>query len=1754
MLRRMMLIMVFCGLLPYSSGLALEDSNLATAVADYKQRIANRAVPADFSKSQALRRAVNYSRQQLWLESIDQYEGLIAAGENEALIWLGLSEAWQNAPAERVRGAGTQRALQAAYQAYLQTQSESEQARPEQARPEQARALFQLGRLYADANQPQAALEAWREGLGLVEDQDIARRYKRLADSLSFQVKGVEVESDQSTPRVCLRFSNVLEDENPPVWEDYIQIDPVITATISAENYRLCIAGVEHGGQYQITLKPGIPAASGARTETSETFTAQVDDRAPTLGFRGANYVLPRDGSQDLPLTTINVERAALEVLRINDRNLVNPINERELYSMLSGYQTRRIASRSGERVWQGELSINKRLNEEVTTAIPIQDIIADPEPGIYIVTARDAEQEANNWDDLATQWLVISDLGLSTFQGNDGLHVFVRSLADAQPLADVSFTLISRNNTELGIARSDASGHALFDPGLLRGTDGAEPALLLASAKTTKAMDYNFLDLSRPPFDLSDRGVAGRAAPGPLDAYLYSERGVYRPGETVELMILLRDERGFALNRTMPMTLSLIRPDQVEADRYTLSEDLSGGYYTRLSIPSNARTGSWRVKAYADPTQQPIGELQFLVEDFVPQQLKLVLNADDTLLRPGQTATVDLQGDYLYGAPAANLNTSAELILRQDPEPFPEYPSFQFGRIEENFENRRFDLEAPATDAAGRAQLTVRLDEQPDTSRPLQVQLRASLFEPGGRPVNQVLNFAYRVQPLALGIKPGFDGDLALGQDAVFELIALNDQGQLQTTDNVHVELVRENYEYYWYYTDNRWDYRLIIRDGAPLTRQIVALTGGGPIPFRYSGLDWGAYRLDVTDPASGASSSLRFNVGWYAAPSENDAPDKLRITLDKPEYQAGETAQVRIEAPFAGRVLLTVASESLWQTQELDLPAEGTTLSMSVSADWTPGVYLTATAFRPAESTGNQRGPGRAVGVTWLGLDRAPRTLSLALDAPAEVRPRQTVELPINVSGLEPGQPAYVTLAAVDEGILQLTDFKSPAPLDYFLGKRRLGVDLLDLYGKLIVAGGERGALRSGAGDEPRNLDGSAVKSTRTVALFSGPVAVDSDGFVRIRLDLPDFNGQLRLMAVAWDAERFGQAEQTLLVRDPLVTQVYLPRFLAPQDSATITLNIQSLNAVAGDYQLRLSAEGAVDLADARPLTFRVSAARQAASRLGGQSVSEQHQYRLQGVEPGLGRVTLAIDGPEGFSVLRDWEISVRPAQTYITDRQARQLAPGETLALNAQALADLFDPELQVSIASTPPLDVPALLKQLDRYPYGCLEQITSRALPLLYLTATGAAYNVSTADSLDPLRNRIQQAVQRVLALQHYSGGFGLWSQDSPTETWLSAYAMEFLVRAKTRSYLVPESPYRRGLEWLHEQLNDLSYDSFDDLANRAYILYVLALAQQAPVGELRYLHDNHLERLPTRLARAQLGAALAYYGDQQRAQAAFETAQQPTMADLERIFDYGSELRDQAALLALQAESGTPPAELAQDTAQLAAQFQERAYTSTQEQAWLLLAAHALGRGSGNLNLQLSGQSLGAESDPLYLKPSLAELQAGLALTNTGSAPAWYVLSRSGIPAQPQPASAEGIRLSRRYFSRDGQALEPLDMLQNERVVVLIEGRIDTREPHQLLVVDLLPAGLELENARLGYGDTLDGYPWLDELSYTDHIELRDDRFVAALNLNAAQRKFRVAYLARAVTPGNYVLPAVFAEDMYKPWYFGRGEMARMAVK
>src|SRR5712671_6737255 len=340
------------------------------------------------------------------------------------------------------------------------------------------------------------------------------------------------------------------------------------------------------------------------------------------------------------------------------------------------------------------------------------------------------------------------------------------------------------------------------------------------------------------------------------------------------------------------------------------------------------------------------------------------------------------------------------------------------------------------------------------------------------------------------------------------------------------------------------------------------------------------GRYRWEVTDPATGAQSSLRFHVGWWVEAELPDVPDKLEAALDKTSYQPGEIARLFIKAPFAGEAELAIASDRVLSLRALSLPAGGTTLDIPVDLSWGSGVYALVSAYRPSDAPGpQQHGPGRAVGVAWLGIDSSARTLGTTLTPPDVARPRHAVEIPVRVAGLAAGEEAYVTVAAVDEAVLKLTEFDSPAPEKYYFGKRQLGVELRDLYGRLIDARANAvGVLRSG-GDSfaKRSVAGLPDKSSKVVALFSGIVRLGGDGAVRIPFEIPDFQGQLRLMAVAFSAHKVGSGVASMILRDPVVTTVSLPRFLAPADTARIGVTINNLEGAAGDYHLALSASDA-------------------------------------------------------------------------------------------------------------------------------------------------------------------------------------------------------------------------------------------------------------------------------------------------------------------------------------------------------------------------------------------------------------------------------------------------------------------------------------------------------------------------------------------------------------------------------------------------
>ncbi len=1703
---------------------AAADNYRRATIKKYGNRLNAKQADANWAAAR------NLARQRNWKGAISLYERAAGYGANEHRFWLHYSYALG-----AVRPPRTRDALVTAYLARDTAKT----------RPQLAQALYYLGFWHEQLRENDKAIAAYADSVRIRRSSSVEAKLNDLIARTRQQVMKTSTVYETDSPQACLTFSRALPEGDLNLFARYVVVEPKIKAAFSVAGKKLCIEGVKHDTTYKVTVRAGLPDKDDTfRTLKSETFSIAVPDRSPSVGFRGKSYVLARTGPQTVPLTSVNVVKANLRLLRINDRNLIHEINNKRIRELLALYDARKIERQTGELVWTGQVEIEQRKNHRVTTAVPFKAMVKAPKPGIYVLMARDAASKADRWDNWATQWIVVSDLGISTFVGRDGLTVFVRSFQSAEPKDGVTIRLIARNNSVLATAKTGDDGRVTFAPGLLRGTGGNQAAAVMAFAKG----DFTFLDLLRPAFDLSDRGVAGRPAPGPVDAYLYTERGVYRPGATVHLTALVRNSQAKAVT-DLPLTVKLFRPDGVQARQFTLlaAVNKSGGYEIALKTSKSYRTGSWTARAYLDPKAKPIGSVRFQIEDFVPERLALDLSSDKKAVVPDVPTAIKIDGRFLYGAPAADLRVEGELVLKQDMRPFPKYKGYVFGLVQETWRPKRKTLPAVRTDAKGNASLAIKLDGAPETSRPLKAEVRVSLIEQGGRAVQRVITLPVRWAPLTLGIKLDSDDDrVPRGGNANFQIVALDKAGQPRAVQQLDYVLYRENYRFFWYYASNRWNYRVIQNDEV-VSKGKLDVAAAAPAKLSVKSPDWGRYRLEIRDKKTGAAASYRYYAGWFVSATNSEAPDKLSVKLDKDVYAPGDTAKVHIQPPFAGVVHLTIASDRILESRNVKVSAEGKTIEIEVKKAWGAGVYVLATAYRPM-NVKRQRGPARAVGVAYIKRDFKDRTLAVKITAPDKITPRRKVDVTLDVTGVDNGDKVFVTLAAVDEGILSLTGYKSPDPNHYFFGQRKLGVDMRDDYGRLIDAfAGRLGKIRNGGDKAGRHLGGLDASSIKTVSLFSGIVAV-KNGKAVVSLDVPDFNGRLRLMAAAWSPNGVGHAESAMIVRDPVVSIVTLPRFLAPGDQGHVTVSLHNVDGVAGDYKVRMASTGpAAAFGPKASLTAKLA-----------KDAHYKATFRLDGKTVGVSSLAMTLSGPNGFSVTRNWKIAVRAAQVPVTRRKVSQIDPNKTVRFGASMLNGYLPGSAKVylSYSSVPDLGVPALLRSLSQYPYGCVEQTTSKALPLLYVGDVAKSTGLVEDDTA--IRSRVQRAVYRILSMQRGDGSFGLWSATDAREGWLSAYIMDFLTQARKKGYHVPDFAFNSGLERLEAIVRDTGYEPWF-LPVHAYALYVLALNKKTDVSTLRYFSDTYGDAIPTAMARAQIAAALSLFGENAAAAKVFTTAfgyhsRPRETGNYWRVFvrDYGSELRDRAAVLYLTALTDPKSKEIGGLIQEVGRMRSSRRYLSTQEQAWLLLAAHGLS-GDGPYSVSVDGKAQVNRTKPLYLRPTPAALRKGVTVRNTGKAKVWQSVTVTGVPDKDLPPENNGFTINRSFYTLDGKRADLSKVKQSDVLVALIEVSANTPRYHQALVVDLLPAGFEIENARLK-GRDVSQMKWLPKLTTPRHVEPRDDRFVAAVDIGGKGRSFHLAYIVRAVTPGTFRLPAAHVEDMYRPAFFARMAMGELKIQ
>ncbi|TKW68074.1 MAG: alpha-2-macroglobulin [Paracoccus denitrificans] len=1659
-------------------------------------------------------------------------QGALTATTDSAIDWLQLSALYTNAAANSDNSSEMQRlALAAATNAWLRDPGDG------------AMSLLVWARAAEKQQRGRDGLQALRSGPQAAPE--IAGALDEFVGNYGFRVQDQEVRASGPEPRMCVYFSDNLS-RNADL-RPFVSL-PDQTFGLEPNGSELCITGMERGADVTVTMRAGLPSADGDTLTRDVELTSYIPDRDPMVRFPGRAYVLPASGDLGLTLYSVNAAEAELTLYRMSDRNLVQALRDQMFGTPLDGWRANEFTTELGTQIWEGFATVAPPagggahpVNAEVATRLDLRGEAGPLQPGVYALSAAVPDTSQDDTP-AATQWFMVSDLGLSSYSGTDGLTVAVRGLSDAQARAGVKVELISRGNAILGTVVTDEQGFAHFDAGLTRGRASAEPALITASRMDGDTIaDFSILSLMDPEFDLSDRGVEGNPPAPPVDLFATLDRGAYRAGETAHATILARDGLSEAIEG-LPLSATVIRPDGAEYTKLMPTPAPDGGYVLDFPVPATAPRGSWQIDLRVEEDGPALATMRMLVEDFLPERIDFDLDLPDTPQPATQEIAADISARWLYGAPAADLPVEGELTL-SPARSLPEWEGYVFGRHDET-QPEGAGMLAGTTDADGVYHLQANLPPAlAQTTRPWNLTVRLDILEGAGRPVERSDTALILPADVTVGINPNFE-DLTVPEngEASFTVIAVDDD-LLPVDGTYDWQLNRIQSDYQWYSIDGDWQWE-VITNRTTVDSGNAALDNTGPATVT-TNVEWGEYEFVLTAP-NGAESSILFYAGWGAASSAEETPDRLRVTLDKPAYRAGETATVTFEAPSAGAALVSVMSNRLIAMQSVETTAGVNTVELPVTDEWGAGVYVAVSAIRPVgEDAGHA--PMRTLGLAPAAVDPGERRLQASIEAPEQIDPRQTAEVTLSVTGAAEGETVNATIWAVDQGILNLTRYEPPSATDHYFGQRRLGVGMRDLYGRLILASGASdGAIRSG-GDTAAVGTAAPPPTEKLMSWFSGPVTLDASGKATVSVPLPDFNGEVRLMAVAWTKHAVGQADRTMLVRDPVVMTVTAPAFLAPGDVAEAQIALTHVSGPAGDVSLSVSPLGdgpAIGTADL-PATVSLTE---------GERVPLGLSLSAPPTEgPAALRVSATL--PDGRTVTKDLQIPVLVNDEPVTRAMRITLAPGQSLSPNLSELGR-FTPgsgRLTASVGVYALLDIPAALTLLRNYPYGCTEQLTSAAMPQLYV---GNLLPDNAPPLPGELPRGIDEAIEQILTRQNTSGGFGMWNAGSG-ERWLDAYVTDFLSRARAAGHDVPDANFRRALSNLQNRLNsstDAEYADPDEASAMAYASYVLARERAAVVSDLRYYADTGRNSFATPMAAAQLGAALAFLGDQPRADRMFAHAQNLLEESADRPGlrrDFGTLLRDRAAVLALASEAGSQridPARLASDMARQIA-TRENGALSTQEAMWTVLAGQALVAGNDpSQGITLGGAPL---SGPVA---DLGDASAPLSvpLANAGNRPVDVTISATAVPDEPVAGGGTAYAISRRYFTPEGQPLNPAQVTQGQRMVAVLEVRPYSAEGGRLIVTDPLPAGFEIDNPNLIEAGEISGLNWLQGGVTTEMTEFRSDRFAASVEWSQ-DSSFQLAYRLRAVTPGQFHHPAATVSDFYRPERRGWTDSATVSI-
>lgn len=1593
------------------------------------------------------------------------------------------------------------------------------------------------------------------------------------------------VESDG--PHIQITFSDALDEDADYTGMFTLEGAGQIHQRINDDIVRLYFDN-PNGAPVTLDISEDVKSHNGTRMGQSYSKTFKFQEEKPAVVIPVKGNILPDSKSLVLPFKAVNLKAVDIRVIQIYQENVLMFLQDNDLDGSNSLRRAGRLVCRRCLHLnsdpskdlhkWQNySIDLSKLFRQEPGAIYRVlisfkqeysvygeNDSFRNGAPSDELVNIAseditpedDAEwdraqpywyEDFYDWDEYSWQDrdnplkptyymesyrfpsinLLTSNLGvIAKYSGGDRLWVSVTDLMSSKPVFNSELYVYSYQLKEIGYAKTGTDGNAEIQ---LSGKPFAVVAKRGGATSYLKVSDGDEKSLSR--FD-----VGGKVLDEGLKAYIYGERGVWRPADTLHVTLMLEDKED-RIPDSHPVSMEVYTPQGQFYTKLINSNGRDGVYVFNVPTKADDPTGTWH-------SYFKVGGATFhkalMIEDVKPNRLKVSLNLESDMLEGGKETAVDITSSWLSGPPASGLAADVNMTLRRGSSTFKGYEGYVFTSPLSRFEVSEYDLVDTVLGEDGHSRTMVSMPSAGGAPGMLVADFLTSVQEEGGDISFSTMSLPYSPYGSYVGIKvPDMeDGFLDTGREHSFKVASVDKNGKSVAGVNLTYSIYKMKWSWWWESRAEDLDSYVNSPSAEPVkTGDLVSGGNGCGFSFKAEDSEWGRYLVIVKDNDSGHSCGTVFyadtpGLGGRAFQENPNGLSMLTFSTDKKSYDVGETVKVFIPTPSKGSILVSLENSREVLSREW-VKASGAgpvQYSFKVTPEMAPNFYVHVTLVQPHERADNDL-PVRLYGVQPVMVNDKDSRLEPQIVMPDVLRPEQ--EFTVKVKEKD-GKPMTYTLAIVDEGLLDLTSFKTPDPWNSMYEREALGVRTWDLYDDVIGAfSGRFSPMFSIGGDESLLRGSKKDNRFNPVVKFIGPYTLQS-GSASHKIKLPMYVGSVRVMVVAASGTAaYGSADKTVQVKSPLMTLTSLPRILSEGEKVSMPVNVFVLEDGVRDIKVSVKADGPVRVVGNSTESVRFDST--------GDKVV---RFSLEASGTGTARIDITAEGG-GKQAHETITLQVRKANPPVLTNTSLLIGKGETRSFSFTPFESGEDDWAGLGLSVCPVLNSEVVFSAMTSFPYRCTEQLASMGISLLSIRGSLSEKKQEQVDRIIP--DLIQQICQR----QASDGGFILWSNSQETGSWITSMAGEFLLMASQNGYSVSKGVLASWSRFQKKAVQDYRNSSTGYLwdLGQAYRLYTLALGGETESGAM-----NRLKEVQNLSVQAvwMLASAYSVSGKKAVAKEMISSLKPDFSAYRNGDETYGSPLRDKAMALesmALSDQTGLA-FELAGD---IAREISEGLF-STQEAAFASKAMKCLAdkAGNGMLSAEVTcGSKCNTVSSSKPEAKVDVEPESGsvkIENTSDGVLHAVLTLSQTPDPGTKVDARAEGVAVKVAYKSRDFKDINPKEIPQGTEFIAIITvtNNSAVRKLDNMAVLMTVPSGWEVVNDRLisaeGVSD-MGGY---------DSFDLRDDRAIWHFSLpESSYRTFKVRL--KAAYEGEFILPAVKCEALYDPHVFACTASSTTAV-